>query len=139
MDNIGQASGSQSTVRQIGSALGIAVLGTTLFTSTQLATAENISSLSAFQGVPAAQVEIASQNIADSVVESAGAIIPVLDDIYMAQGMPENLATDFKMAAENGFTEGVKTTGWVAAAFLAVGLVSTFNLSSRRKTPAKKK
>jgi EmrB/QacA subfamily drug resistance transporter len=138
MDKIGQASGSQSTVRQIGSALGIAVLGTALFTSTQAATANNISELSAFQGVPTAQVEVASQNIADSVVESAGAIIPVLDDIYMAQGMPENLATDFKMAAENGFTEGVKTTGWVAAGFLALGLLSTFNLSSRRKETSKK-
>jgi predicted MFS family arabinose efflux permease len=139
MDNIGQASGSQSTVRQIGSALGIAVLGTTLFTSTQIATADNISSLSAFQGVPAAQVELASQNIADSVVESAGAIIPVLSDIYMAQGMPESIATDFKMAAENGFTEGVKTTGLVAGAFLALGLLSTFNLSSRRKETSKKR
>jgi EmrB/QacA subfamily drug resistance transporter len=138
MDKIGQASGSQSTVRQIGSALGIAVLGTALFTSTQAATANNIAELSAFQGVPSAQVEVASQNIADSVVESAGAIIPVLDDIYMAQGMPENLATDFKMAAENGFTEGVKTTGWVAAGFLALGLLSTFNLSSRRKESSKK-
>jgi EmrB/QacA subfamily drug resistance transporter len=138
MDKIGQASGSQSTVRQIGSALGIAVLGTALFTSTQAATANNIAELSAFQGVPTAQVEVASQNIADSVVESAGAIIPVLDDIYMAQGMPENLATDFKMAAENGFTEGVKTTGWVAAGFLALGLLSTFNLSSRRKESSKK-
>jgi EmrB/QacA subfamily drug resistance transporter len=138
MDKIGQASGSQSTVRQIGSALGIAVLGTALFTSTQAATANNIAELSAFQGVPAAQVEVASQNIANSVVESAGAIIPVLDDIYMAQGMPENLATDFKMAAENGFTEGVKTTGWVAAGFLALGLLSTFNLSSRRKESSKK-
>jgi EmrB/QacA subfamily drug resistance transporter len=138
MDKIGQASGSQSTVRQIGSALGIAVLGTTLFTSTQLATYNNVSELSAFQGVPAAQVEAASQRIADSVVESSGAIIPVLSDIYMSQGMPESLATDFKMAAENGFTEGVKTTGWVAGGFLALGLLSTFNLGSRRKESSKK-
>ena len=138
MDKIGQASGSQSTVRQIGSALGIAVLGTALFTSTQIATANNISELSAFQGVPAAQVEVASQKIADSVVESAGAIIPVLSEIYMAQGMPENIATDFKMAAENGFTEGVKTTGLVAGGFLALGLLSTFNLSARRKESSKK-
>jgi len=139
MDKIGQASGSQSTVRQIGSALGIAVLGTTLFTSTQVATFNNVSELSAFQGVPAAQVEAASQKIADSVVDSAGAIIPVLSDIYMSQGMPESLATDFKMAAENGFTEGVKTTGWVAGGFLALGLVSTFNLSSRRRKESSKK
>ena len=138
MDKIGQASGSQSTVRQIGSALGIAVLGTALFTSTQAATANNISELSAFQGGQTVQVEAESRAIADQVVKSAGAIIPVLDDIYMAQGTPENLATDFKMAAENGFTEGVKTTGWVAAGFLALGLLSTFNLSSRRKESSKK-
>ena len=30
----GQASGTQSTSRQVGSALGIAILGTVLFTST---------------------------------------------------------------------------------------------------------
>ena len=138
MDKIGQASGSQSTVRQIGSALGIAVLGTALFTSTQAATANNISELSAFQGGQTVQVEAESRAIADQVVKSAGAIIPVLDEIYMAQGTPENLATDFKMAAENGFTEGVKTTGWVAAGFLALGLLSTFNLSSRRKESSKK-
>ena len=138
MDKIGQASGSQSTVRQIGSALGIAVLGTALFTSTQLATANNISELSALKDLPAAQVEVTSQQIADSVVESAGAIIPELDAIYMAQGTQENLASDFKMAAENGFTEGVKTTGWFAAGFLALGLLSTFNLSSRRKESSKK-
>jgi len=35
VEKIGQGSGSQSTVRQIGSALGIAVLGTALFTSVQ--------------------------------------------------------------------------------------------------------
>ena len=138
MDKIGQASGSQSTVRQIGSALGIAVLGTALFTSTQAATANNISELSAFQGVQTVQVEAESRAIADQVVKSAGAIIPVLDEIYMAQGTPESLATEFKMAAENGFTEGVKTTGWVAAGFLALGLLSTFNLSSRRKESSKK-
>jgi hypothetical protein len=56
----------------------------------------------------------------------------------MSQGMPENLATDFKMAAENGFTEGVKTTGWVAGGFLALGLLSTFNLGARRKESSKK-
>ena len=138
MDKIGQASGSQSTVRQIGSALGIAVLGTALFTSTQAATANNISELSAFQGGQTVQVEAESRAIADQVVKSAGAIIPVLDEIYMAQGTQESLATDFKMAAENGFTEGVKTTGWVAAGFLALGLLSTFNLSSRRKESSKK-
>ena len=138
MDKIGQASGSQSTVRQIGSALGIAVLGTALFTSTQAATANNISELSAFQGGQTVQVEAESRAIADQVVKSAGAIIPVLDEIYMAQGTQESLATEFKMAAENGFTEGVKTTGWVAAGFLALGLLSTFNLSSRRKESSKK-
>jgi hypothetical protein len=73
------------------------------------------------------------------VVESAGAIIPALSEIYIAQGMPENQANDFRIAAENGFTEGVKTTGWVAAAFLAFGLLSTFNLGSRSKKPDKKK
>jgi hypothetical protein len=52
-------------------------------------------------------------------------------------GMPVDLATDVQIQAREGFTDGVKTTGWVAGAFLALGLLSTFNLGSRRKKSAK--
>ena len=133
MDKIGQASGSQSTVRQIGSALGIAVLGTTLFTSTQLAVSQNISDLSVFNTAPEAQVQVFADSQAELVVDSAGAILPSMPAYLQSIGMPADLATDVQMQAREGFTQGVKTTGWVAGGFLALGLLSTFNLGTRRK------
>ena len=45
LDKIGQGSGSQSTVRQIGSALGIAVIGTTLFSATQVSLENRVTDL----------------------------------------------------------------------------------------------
>ena len=53
-EKIGQASGSQSTVRQIGSALGIAVLGTILFTSTQVASEQNLREVPLIASIDAA-------------------------------------------------------------------------------------
>ncbi len=138
MDKIGQASGSQSTVRQIGSALGIAVLGTTLFTSTQVATSQNIQQLSVFQAAPEEQVKVFADDMANLVVDSAGAVLPTLPTYLMNINMPEDLATDVQIQAREGFTEGVKTTGWIAGAFLLLGLASTFNLGSRKKNEVKK-
>ena len=132
-DKIGQGSGSQSTVRQIGSALGIAVLGTTLFTSTQLAVTQNIKDLSIFNGAPEAQVQVFAENTSALVVDSAGAILPSMPQYLESIGMPVDLATDVQMSAREGFTQGVKATGWVAGGFLALGLLSTFNLGARRK------
>jgi EmrB/QacA subfamily drug resistance transporter len=137
MDRIGQASGSQSTVRQVGSALGIAVLGTALFTSTQAAVATNIESLSVFKGAPTAQVKVVSDSISNLVVDSAGAILPNLPKFLQTTGMPENIATDVQLQAREGFTEGVKATGWFAGGFLALGLLSTFFIGSRRKKEEK--
>ncbi len=137
MDRIGQASGSQSTVRQVGSALGIAVLGTALFTSTQAAVATNIESLSVFKGAPTAQVKVVSDSISNLVVDSAGAILPNLPQFLVTTGMPENVATDIQLQAREGFTQGVKATGWFAGGFLALGLLSTFFIGSRRKKEGK--
>ena len=60
VERSGQASGMASTMRQLGSALGIAVLGTTLFSSFG----------SALNTLP----------MKDGIVKSAGAIIPQLPD-----------------------------------------------------------
>jgi EmrB/QacA subfamily drug resistance transporter len=119
MDKSGQGSGSQSTVRQIGSALGIAVLGTVLFTSTQLSLETRLDEL---------QIESEQQiSIVDSVVESAGASIPSLGSVN-----PE-----IQAAAGEAFTDGAKASAWVAGGFLLIGFASTFNLGS--KTPSKRK
>jgi hypothetical protein len=113
MDKSGQGSGSQSTVRQIGSALGIALLGTVLFTSTQSSLETRLDEL---------QIDQTSQvQIVDAVVESAGAAIPGLASVNPA----------IQEAAGQAFTDGTKAAAWVAGGFLLLGFASTFNLGSR--------
>jgi EmrB/QacA subfamily drug resistance transporter len=125
MEKTGQGSGSQSTVRQIGSALGIAVLGTMLFTGTQASLETKLEELA----VPSEQ----SQVLVDAVVDSAGAAIPALQSGLEAQGVPSAVAADIVTAAGDAFTDGAKLAAWAAAGFLLLGLISTVNLGSRRK------
>jgi EmrB/QacA subfamily drug resistance transporter len=130
MTSTGQASGSQSTVRQVGSALGVAVLGTLLFTGTQSSLEQRLSDLE----VPTAQSVV----LVDVVVDSAGSAIPGLTDGLVAQQVPQALAEDITLAAGEAFTDGAKLAAWSAAGFLLLGFASTFYLGSR-KTKTKSK
>jgi hypothetical protein len=123
MEKIGQGSGSQSTVRQIGSALGIAVLGTVLFTGTQVSFEDKLTELK-FE---------TSQSVilVDAVVESAGGAIPQLSEGLQAQQVPQDVADEIELAAGEAFTDGAKWAAFAAAIFLLLGFGSTFNLSSR--------
>jgi EmrB/QacA subfamily drug resistance transporter len=123
MQNTGQASGSQSTVRQVGSALGIAVLGTLLFTGTQASLENRLADLDISQSQSVAVVE--------AVVDSAGSAIPTLNADLVAQQVSEELAEKITKAAGDAFTDGAKWAAWAAAGFLFLGFGSTFNLGSR--------
>ncbi|KQZ24573.1 DHA2 family efflux MFS transporter permease subunit [Microbacterium sp. Root553] len=110
----GAASGTQSTSRQLGAALGVAVLGTVLFTST----AGILDSSLEARGVPADQRD----QLVSSVVDSAGAAISGLE----AQPDTAAIADDAKAA----FSDGTRFAAWTAAGFLALGLLSTISLGS---------
>ncbi len=133
MEKTGQASGSQSTVRQIGSALGIAVLGTVLFTSTQASIETRIVNLPGLSVVDAPTRQIIAEQIAGPVADSAGAAIIAIPQFLTSQGMPQDVANQVTVAAADGFTDGMKATGWAAAFFLLLGLASTYNLGTKSK------
>jgi len=114
IEQSGQGSGTSSTARQIGSALGIAVLGTVLFTSVGLSLQAKLADLD----VPAAT----SSQIVDAVVDSAGAVIPSLE----AQD------AEVAAAAREAFSEGTRYSAYAAAGFLVIGLVASLRLTSRR-------
>jgi EmrB/QacA subfamily drug resistance transporter len=137
MEKAGQASGSQSTVRQIGSALGIAVLGTVLFTFTQASVEQRIVDAPALSIVDETSRQALAADIAKPVSDSAGAAIAAIPGILMSQGLPEEAATQITEAAQEGFTDGMKATGWAAAFFLLLGLASTYNLGSKTKREKK--
>lgn len=137
MEKAGQASGSQSTVRQIGSALGIAVLGTVLFTFTQASVEQRIVDAPALSVVDETSRQALAADIAKPVSDSAGAAIAAIPGILMAQGLPAEASTQITEAAQEGFTDGMKATGWAAAFFLLLGLASTYNLGSKTKREKK--
>ena len=136
MEKTGQASGSQSTVRQIGSALGIAVLGTVLFTSTQSSIETRVYNLESLSVIEAPIRQELAKTIAKPVADSAGAALESIPNYLTSQGVPELIAYDVKLAAADGFTDGMKATGWAAAFFLLLGLASTYNLGTKAKEVA---
>lgn len=101
----GRASGTQSTSRQLGSALGIAVVGTLFYSTAQ-------SSLTS-SGAPG--------QVVSAVVGSSGGAIASLTGAVRA-------------AAEDAFSDGTRLAAFAAAAFLLVGLLATRSLGGRAAT-----
>jgi EmrB/QacA subfamily drug resistance transporter len=136
MDKGGQASGSQSTVRQIGSALGIAVLGTVLFSFTQSSIETRIQALPSLSVIEESARADLALAVAKPVSDSAGAAIAGIPGIVAQQNLSAEAVDDITLAAKEGFTDGMKATGWAAALFLLLGLASTYNLGSPKTAPA---
>lgn len=117
VEESGQASGTQSTSRQLGAALGIAILGTILFTTTAAVLTQRLDD----RGVPEAQRD----QVVSAVVDSAGGAIAGLEQ--SPQTAP--LAEDAKAA----LSDGTKYASFAAAGFLGLGLLSTLSLNGRRE------
>ena len=137
MNKTGQASGTQSTARQIGSALGIAVLGTMLFTSIEGSLQTRLDKM-ANDGI----TKDVSSQIITAVVDSAGGAIPEISNGLQKLRVPADIADKVQAEAGSAFTEGTQAAAWAAGGFLFLGLLSTINIGSRREkteAPAKKK
>ena len=113
----GEASGVQSTSRQIGSALGIAILGTVLFTSVG---AQLDASLREANVPDAARTSIVA-----AVVDSAGGAIPSLVN-------DPSTAVAYEPARQ-AFSDGTRYAAFTAAGFLLIGLAASFSLGSGRR------
>lgn len=112
----GQGSGVQSVFRQLGSALGIAVLTTTFFS----VLGSRMTSELTTSGVPADQAD----QVTRAVVGSAGAAI----DGLAAQ--PQTVV--FADAAREAMAHGIALGSYLAAGFLVAGLVATALISTPR-------
>ena len=121
----GQGSGTSSTSRQIGSALGIAVIGTVLFSTAQF----TLESSLADRKVP----DAISAPIVAAVIDSAGGAI---------SGLEANPATaDFASDAKDAISAGTSAAAYLAAGFLAMAMVASFSLgaSAEKRSAARKK
>jgi EmrB/QacA subfamily drug resistance transporter len=112
----GQGSGVQSVFRQLGSALGIAVLTTTFFS----VLGTRLSAELTTSGLPAAQVD----QLTHAVVGSAGAAI----DGLAAQ--PQTVAV--ADAARAAMAHGISLGGYLAAGFLLAGLLATLLITTAK-------
>jgi len=113
----GQASGLQSTARQLGSALGIAMLGTVL----ALSLGANARSELAAAGVPAAQVQATATAFEDSLGTS-------LLGVRRQPG-----ATAEATALDDAYVAAVRRTGLLAAGFIVLGLLMSLALPERHR------
>ncbi len=109
----GQASGIQSTFRQVGSALGIAILGTLLIVGLGTGTDSRLAQV---PGLPAE----ARQGITDAVRASAGAILPALRE--------DPAAGPVVTAVEEAFVASARTATAAAAVFILAGVVAALRL-----------
>ena len=114
----GQASGTQSTARQVGSALGTAVLGTILFVGLAHDTETRVAE------IPGVSAEQAAE-VAQVVQGSAGTAIPSL-------AAEENGAALVE-ASSQAFADALQRTAFTGAGFVALGLVATLLLPADRR------
>lgn len=115
----GQASGLQSTFRQLGSALGVAILGTLLIGTLGASTSAHL----ADAGIPAP----AAEQVVDVVKQSAGAVIPSLQATPATQTAGD--------AAAAGMIQASKVTTGVAALIIGLGLAATLALPALPRVP----
>lgn len=109
----GRASAMTSTFRQLGSALGSAILGATLFAGLGYFTTQDLQSVS---NLPADKQE----QLVQTIKGSSGQAIPQLEKI------PE-LAPEIA-AAKDGYTRAAKETAYLAAVFVLFGLLVSLGL-----------
>jgi hypothetical protein len=107
----GQASAVQSTSRQVGAAIGTAIIGTTLLIGLGSTTGQLED-----RGVPPAQAAQVTQAIEDS----AGQVIPSLGEQPGGDVLVEG--------ASAGFVDAIKSVAWVAGIFVLLGLFTSFLL-----------
>jgi EmrB/QacA subfamily drug resistance transporter len=109
----GQASGIQSTSRQVGSAIGVAILGMIYVTDIGSRT---LAAVGAIPGVSAAE----AARTADAIRSSGGTALPGLGHGPHGQAVVA--------AASSAITSSAQLVFVVAGCFILVGLVATFLL-----------
>jgi len=113
VEDSGQAAGIQSTARQVGSALGIAILGTILLTSLASYTRDALNHVS---GLPSPTAD----RVVHIVRSSGGAAIGSLDDLPNGPQLVH--------LASAAAIDATRTVAFTAGAFILVGLVATLAL-----------
>ncbi|TEX51449.1 MAG: MFS transporter [Actinomycetales bacterium mxb001] len=112
VEKSGQASAMQSTSRQVGAAIGTAILGTTLLVGLGVNVTNQLEERNVAPPV--------AEQVTTAVQQSAGTVIPTLSQQPNGEVLVEG--------ASEGYAESTKWVAWVAAAFVILGLLTTLLL-----------
>lgn len=113
----GQGAGVQSTARQVGTALGIAILGTVLFS----VTVSTLTSSLGRAGVDAAT----SASVTGGVISSAGSSLRSLRSLYPGSSIDS--------LAMQAYSDGIRAAAFTAAALLLISLIGTVTIRRGRE------
>lgn len=128
MDRVGAGSAVQNTVRQVGGALGVAVIGTVL------ATNYTAKVMPALAQLPAQVPEEIRSRAAESIVATDA----VLDRVAAA-GAPESLVASIRVEAYDAFLTSSHITYWVSFAVVAIAAVAVAALLPRITPPSRQR
>lgn len=136
----GVASGGISTLRQVGSALGIAILGTVLAIGLSTGTRSRLTD--SFAQLPPAALE--SLHVpADQAVDLIAAPIETtfgqaLPEVLASPMIPEaarpHLVPVIRDAVESSFVDGARTSAFIATAFVVLGMLFSLLIPNNRST-----
>ena len=123
----GIASGTNSTTRQIGSALGIAIIGTTLFTLIGEQSRSALEALPELQAAPAGVID----GIVAAMKASAGQALPAIANDPMLAAIP-GLGEKVTAALSTAFADAARGAGIVAFIFVCLGLAASLALPKEK-------
>jgi len=123
----GIASGTNSTTRQIGSALGIAIIGTTLFTLIGEQSRSALEKLPELAAAPPAAIN----GIVEAMKGSAGQALPAIANDPMLAAIP-GLGEKVTAALSQAFADAARGAGIVAFLFVCLGLAASLALPKEK-------
>ena len=123
----GIASGTNSTTRQIGSALGIAIIGTTLFTLIGEQSRSALEKLPELAAAPPAAIN----GIVEAMKASAGQALPFIASDPMLAAIP-GLGEKVTAALSQAFADAARGAGIVAFIFVCLGLAASLALPKEK-------
>jgi EmrB/QacA subfamily drug resistance transporter len=121
-DRSGVASGGTTTLRQVGTALGIAVLGTVLYIGLGQGTRDRLADV---PQLPPAAVDGIAQ-----AIEASGA--QALPQVLSDPRLTDTLRADIRIAVDDSFVEAGRTASHVATGFVLLGLVFSLLIPNAR-------
>ena len=138
----GLASGTNSTMRQVGSALGIAILGTVLAAGlssgvrTQLAEHAPQVPEAAREGFAIAIEQSAGQAITafrgDPAQLVGSGLVPAEFESFLSSPAAKPVLEQVVTAGEDAFVDAARTAGFVALGFVLLGLLFSFLLPKQK-------